>query len=80
MTSPFISSSVALPNPTSRGRKYVAPMSAPVSPTRTNTKPKRARSDAMRMSLARAVQHPPPAATPFTLAMTGMGNSRIARM
>ena len=55
----------------SRGSIQLTPMSQPDRPMRTNATLKRADSEAMRMSLPRASASPPPAAGPFTAAITG---------
>ncbi len=50
-------------------------MSIDENPALMNTDPNRALSDATRMSLTSANASPPPTATPFTAAITGMGSS-----
>src|SRR5919204_288786 len=76
MRSPSMSSSVARPRPTMRGRRYAEPMSAPERPTRVNKNAKEAERARMRMSEASARTAPAPAATPLMAAITGTGHSR----
>ena len=54
-------------------------MSDPASPTLTNRKASRARSDRMRKSLASASAAPAPAAMPLTAAMMGFSSRRMLR-
>src|SRR5580700_5888179 len=71
-------SSWALAAPTSRGSSHEVPMSQPVTPMRMNDVANTAVSDARRMSLAQTSASPPPAAGPFTAAITGCGIRRIS--
>src|ERR1051325_5401820 len=72
IASPSISHSVARPWPTMRGRRWIAPMSAPARPTLTKRNAKRALVETTRKSLASASMAPAPAAMPFTAAMIGI--------
>ncbi len=80
MTSPVKSSSLARPRPTTRGRRYPAPMSAPQRPTFGKMNPNLAASLAMRKSQARAMTAPAPTAMPLTAATTGLRTFRIDAM
>ena len=62
--------------PTSRGRKYEPPVSG-IRPSLQKGCRKLALSVAMTKSAASAKLQPAPAATPFTAAMTGIGNARM---
>ena len=62
-----------------RGSRYVAPMSAPHSPTFGKMKPNFAFAAAMRMSHAHAITAPAPTATPLIAPMIGRRHARIAR-
>ena len=62
--------------PTRRGRKYEPPVSG-IRPSLQNGCRKLALSLAMTRSQASAKLQPAPAATPFTAAITGIGNARI---
>ena len=57
-----------------RVSRWMPPAPA-ISPTRGSGRPKRALSAAMTMSQARAISKPPPAATPLTAAISGLGQS-----
>ena len=57
-----------------RASRWMPPAPA-ISPTLGSGNPKRAVSAAMTMSQARAISKPPPAATPLTAAMIGLGQS-----
>ena len=76
MIRPVSISSQARDAPINRGSSQLTPMSQPESPRRTKATLKRADEAAMRMSLARARARPPPAAGPFTAAITGWGRER----
>src|SRR6476620_9047178 len=67
-----ISKSNARPEPSSRGRIQVMPCS-PIKPRLRNTVVKLAALEAMRTSHLVAKTKPPPAATPFTAPMIGLG-------
>src|SRR6185436_19419185 len=69
--SPVRIMSVALPNPTMRGRKYADPASG-TRPTRVHAARNDADDDATRTSHATAIPRPAPATTPFTAATTGL--------
>src|SRR6266540_3564589 len=73
---PVSISSHARDAPTSRGSIQLTPMSQPDSPMRTNATLNRADCAAMRMSDPRARANPPPAAGPFTAAITGWRSER----
>ena len=57
-----------------RDRRWMPPAPA-ISPTRGSGRPKRALSAATTMSHASAISKPPPAATPLTAAISGLGQS-----
>lgn len=65
--------------PTSRGRNHDEHASGTI-PSRPNTKPMRAASDATRMSMASVMVAPIPTAAPLIAAMTGLGKAWIARV
>ena len=72
-TRPVSSSPIASFSPTRRGSRCT-----PASGTRPNfasVRPKRADSAATAMSHASTISHPPPSATPFTAAITGLVRS-----
>ena len=70
---------MARPMPTSLGRLREPPLSG-TNPAGTATSPKRARSDASRMSQSVVISSPTPTAGPFTAAMVGWGRSSSLRM
>ena len=72
MMSAKSASSLARCMPTRRGRSHEPPKSM-VSPRRAKISEKRACSEATMRSQPRARFMPAPTATPFTLAMTGLG-------
>ena len=76
MMRPVNISSQAREAPISLGRSQLVPMSQPERPRRTKATLNRADVAAIRMSLARARARPPPAAGPFTAAITGWGSPR----
>ncbi len=78
MLRPLNSSSDARPWPMMRGRIAQAPMSQPARPTRTNRKAVLASGVARRMSEAMVRMAPAPTQIPFTAAITGWGQARIA--
>ena len=62
--------------PTSRGRNQLEHASGTM-PRRANTKPKRAASDARRMSIGSVIVTPTPTAAPLIAPMTGLVHSKI---
>ena len=70
MSAEYTSSSARL-IPTMRGRNQVEQASGTM-PSRPNTKPMRAFSDAMRTSIGSVIVAPMPTAAPLIAAMTGL--------
>ena len=78
-TRPVATHSIAWLMPTTRGRNHEDAASGTM-PTRANTKPKRADSAAIRMSIGRVSVAPIPTAGPFTAAMTGLRSAANGRL
>ena len=77
MMRPVKRSSAARSRPTREARRPI-PATSQHRPRFTNSSPKRARSDATRMSAITASSMPQPTAAPFTAAITGTSVSRSA--
>ena len=73
---PVNMSSWARATPTTRGSNQLVPMSQADRPMRMNAALKRAERAAIRMSEPSTSARPPPAAGPFTAAITGCGSDR----
>ena len=74
MTLPVMISSLALPSPTTAGRREQPPTSGS-SPTRTSMIPATASSAMVRKSHARASSNAPPSAAPWIWQIVGFGIS-----
>ena len=78
MMSPVSRSSAAFDAPTMRGSNQY-PVTSALSPIFTKSWPKRACSDARRMSHSTAMSIPMPSATPFTAATVGVSSASMPR-